>query len=200
MSKFIEVSDEDYETLMELSKELQLQSNDGNAFPYFWEPAHEVLEMNANDEGEETYVYDFRQAESYTLEEYAEDNEQLWYDYVLDSDTAIEGSDTLERPYTKEDESGWREYIEDHMGSCVRIYTQDWVQHTTHNPSLFKSDVKNFIETNKHHLGRNPHTYARTSFRMYKMEKLIECLYRLNKQPKELVNHEAVRFVYKENK
>ena len=192
--KTIEVSDEDYETLMTLSKELQLQPNDGNAFPYFWEPGHELLETNFNDEGEECFIYDCSDAESYSPKEYADHKYGLWVEYLRDIGS-YEIEDGEVRSYQKDDENKWIAYIEEY-GKGVRVYTQDWVHKTTHNPSLFKDDVKEFIEGNQHHLGRNPHTYARTSFRMYRMGKLIEALYRLNKQPIEDVNHEARRFVY----
>ena len=63
------------------------------------------------------------------------------------------------------------------------------------NFSLFKSDVKGFIRGNSHHLGGKPHTYARTFFRMNKMEELVRIIYKLNPQPKETVNHEARLYI-----
>jgi hypothetical protein len=63
------------------------------------------------------------------------------------------------------------------------------------HPSLFRSDVQGFVKHNTHHLGRNPHTYARTIWRMPKMESLVEAVMRLNKEHTEEVNHEAARYM-----
>lgn len=188
--KTIEVSDEDYETLMSLSKELQLQDNHCQAFPYFWEPSSEKLVPNVNDEGEEVLIYDYDIGESFSPSSYAEANETLWAGFVKEFRDNEE-----ERDYEDDDETDWVEYIRDNAES-VRIFTQDWERSTEHNPSLFLSDVQSFLTANAHHLGRDPKTYARTIWRMPKMEALVAAIYRLNKQPTEAVNREAARFVF----
>jgi len=178
--KTIELSDEDYNTLMELSKEYQTQSNDGNAFPYLWEPSGSKLVPNVNGEGEVTKIY--KDCEEYTPQQFAELNEN-------DFDAFIEENFSLndEYPDIKCDdkdfdkvERDWIEYIEIH--DLGQILTLDWQDESEHNPSLFKSDVENFIKFNYYHLGKDPHTYARTVWRMDKMEALISILCRINKQ------------------
>lgn len=187
--KTIQLTNEDYEALMELSKELQLQANHSQAFPYFWEPASEKLEDDPNDEGEIGIVFCSYRQETYTLKEYAESNPEMYKRFRLEEEI---GEDE-----TYEDiEHEWKDWLEYQDG--LRTYSQNWEQSTDHNPSLFLSDVKNYIEKNEHHLGRNPRTYARTVWRMPKMEKLIEILYRLNTQPYEEVNEEARRYVFKD--
>ena len=192
--KTIELSDEDYNTLMELSKEYQTQSNDGNAFPYLWEPSGSKLVPNVNGEGEVTKIY--KDCEEYTPQQFAELNEN-------DFDAFIEENFSLndEYPDIKCDdkdfdkvERDWIEYIEIH--DLGQILTLDWQDESEHNPSLFKSDVENFIKFNYYHLGKDPHTYARTSWRMDKMEQLISILCRINKQ--ENANSEIKSRVFQE--
>jgi hypothetical protein len=178
--KTIELSDEDYDTLMELSKEYQTQSNDGNAFPYFWEPSSSKLVLNRNGEGEVTKIY--KDGEEYTPQQFAELNEDYFNQFI---ENKLSGDETYPKiKYDSKDfyriEEDWIEEIElDGMGDVV---TYDWEDNTEHNPSLFKSDVKNFIKFNYYHLGKDPHTYARTVWRMDKMEALISILCRINKQ------------------
>ncbi len=201
--KTIEVSNEDYEILIELSKELQTQPNHGQAFPYFWEPASEKLVTNVNGEGEVTKIY--YDCDTYSPEDYAENHHELYLEFLNDADHFETHEDALKydedngHEYITDLETEWIEYIECHSNDAV-VYSSDWEQSTDHNPSLFLSDVQGYIEGNKHHLGRNPRTYARTIHRMPKMQQLIECIYRLNKQPAEDVNQEAKRFVYLEKK
>ena len=59
--------------------------------------------------------------------------------------------------------------------------------------------IKDFIKYNKHHLGGDPHPYSRSIWRMPKMQSLVECVLRLNQNHGEEVNHEAKRFLKKEN-
>jgi len=191
--KTIQVSDEDYKTLMELSRELQLQDNDCQAFPYFWEPASEKLEISTNDEGEVIKLYDRVWGESFTPEEYAS-NEQKTYDSFI---TEYHGDEEYHNTtYDLDLESEWLDYLNETHGDIIEIYSEDWTHQTEHNPSFFKSDVKNFIEGNTKWLGRNTHTYARTVFRMPKMTKLITAIYRLNPQSSDEINQEAKRIVF----
>jgi len=190
--KQIQVSDHDYDTLMELSKELQLQDNDWNAFPYFWEPMSKKEELNFHGEGEIVKVYNPCYGEG---PEYPEDtalyNEDLWVKYCESMELA------LGTPYSDEHQDEWIEFLESNGYDKL---TFDMNDVSEHNPSLFKQDVKDFIGANRHHLGKDPHTYARTFFRMPRMAKLIEAIYRLNKQPIGTINKEASRFVYNETR
>jgi len=190
--KTIEVSDEDYETLMALSKELQLQDNTGQTFPYFWEPSSKKLVTNVNDEGSIVRIYDGNTSESYTLSDYAEYEEALWEQFLDHKDSSV-------RNYSEEDEDDWLEFIKDNKDD-VRVYTMDYERICDHNPSLFMSDVDAYCKNNTHHLGLDPHAFSHSMWRMPKMQALVEAIYRINKQPKETVNDEARRFVYKDEK
>lgn len=191
--KTITVTDKDYETLMELSKELQTQTNNYQAAPYFWEPSSYKQEVNIHGEGEEVLVY--YDCDEYTLQDFAENYEELYgiflrYANLWDEAQSAE-SNLL---YTKDTEDAWKDYIERHIFGAT-IWTVDWKQTHDHNPSLFLSDVENYIKCNKHHLGRKPRTYSRTIWRMPKMEQLVQCLLRLNTEVEETeMNHEALRF------
>jgi len=181
--KTIQISDEDYQALMEFSKELQTQANHSQAFPYFWEPASEKLVLDPNDEGEVTEIFLEGDNETMSPEDYAEKNPRLYSNFLEHQE------------FEAEPGHEWIKYIENNAKDA-RTYSSNWEQSSDHNPSLFLSDVQNYIKTNKHNLGRNPRTYANTVQRMYKMEKLVEIIYRLNPQEKETVNEEARRFVF----
>lgn len=173
--KTLQLSEEDYETLMELSKELQTQPNHSQAFPYFWEPASEQL--IPNDDGDVIRVFDHDSADEMSLEEFGEHRREIREMFLKDE------------LYDHECEYDWADFIKSNCKS-VTLFSYEWKIKTDHNPSLFLSDVKGFIESNRHNLGRNPGTYARTVHRMPKMQRLIEILYRINPQPEESVNHE----------
>jgi len=183
--KTIQVSDEDYKTLMELSKELQTQENDYQAFPYFWEPSSYKREIDPNDEGEYSVLFDYNQCERFTPIEYKENFESSWIDFCEFEEIEVDSD-------FSENEQEYLNYLEDNFP--IRVYTENDVQKQEHNPSLFKSDVKNFIQHNKHHLGRDPHTYSRSIWRMPKMETLVGAILRINKNHNEEINHEAKRF------
>jgi hypothetical protein len=185
--KTIEVSDEDYKTLMELSRELQLQDNHSQAFPYFWESCSEKLIRDPNDEGEIRQVYDYDAEESYTVEEYAENNHKVWLSF-------LKYNNIEEKQYHSKFGRRFGEYLSVHY-SCAS-YSSNLEQVSEHNPSLFLSDVTKYIFNNQHHLGKCPRTYARTVQRMPKMVKLVEAIYRLNPQLEEFVNHEAKHVVF----
>lgn len=168
--KTIQMSDEDYKTLMELSKELQTQQHDSQAFPRFWSPRSTKYEIGTGD-----------------------DEKGFYFDGEFETSQELFNDDDLRKKYLKNEEmkaetdfSGidlysWEKFLEEEG------YTMAYRRETEvldNNFSLFKSDVKKYIRLNKHHLGKAPHTYANTIFRMHKMEKLIKCLYRLNPMEK----------------
>ncbi len=193
--KTIEVSDEDYEVLMELSKELQTQETDCQAFPYYWNPSSYVERPNINNEGEYIYVLD-DSCELQDLKSFADDNPKLYLDFL--------DNEHIEATVYKYDESleyEWKEFLDGTVFDVEKefynysIVSNDLVHESEHNFSLFKSDVQNFIDNNKHHLGERPHTYARTIWRMGKMSKLMSCLLRLNNEIDiELLPSEVRRF------
>lgn len=190
--KTIKLSDEDYYKLMELSRELQLQTNNGQAFPYFWEPSSEKLEPNINNEGDVIEVYDSEESETFSLQEIADDSEEeLWSKFLKENEIK-------EQPYTEEHEKDFTDYlVSQKNGYRFYVHSSDWKRSRDHNPSLFLSDVKQYCKSNTHHLGRKPAAYSDSIFRMPKMQNLVEIIYRINPQPEEEVNHEARRFVYK---
>lgn len=194
-------ANQDMQTLMEFSKELQEQPNHGQAFSYYWCPASEKLDTNIHGEGEVVSVhYD---TETYSLQEYAElgfcdhtVSESCEYAKFL-NEKQFSGQETyhvFNKQYIEELEEDWRAYIADYSFDA-EVWTEDWRESIDNNPSFFLSDTKDYIKYNKHHLGRNPYTYAQTIHRMPKMAKLMEILYRLNPQPKETCNPEAYRIV-----
>lgn len=188
--KTINVSDKDYEILMELSKELQLQENDRQIFPYYWEARSDKFSQSPNGEGEFFEIY--LDGETYDISYFSED-EEIWANYLKEQHEEYEYREYDE----KIDETLLKDYILDNIkGTEIVWFVTE--QECKSNPSLFKEDVKNFIKYNSHHLGENPHTYANSVWRMPKMEALIKAIYRLNPQPKELINKECERFVYEE--
>lgn len=186
--KTIEVRDEDYEVLMELSKELQLQENDYQAFPYYWEARSDKMVKSLNGEGEFFRIY--LDGEVHDLDYFYED-EEIWANYLKEEYERDEY-----REYDElNDEESFKEYVLNNIKGTDEIWYER-EQQCKANPSLFKSDVKNFIEYNSHHLGENPHTYANSIWRMPKMEALVKAIYRLNPQPKELVNRGCESIVW----
>ena len=80
--KTISVSDEDYEILMELSKELQTQENDHQAFPYFWEPRSEKSVQGSEDDTPLAY----HDCSTYEFEELEESCPELWDEFINKND------------------------------------------------------------------------------------------------------------------
>lgn len=182
----LEVREEDYTLLKELVHELQTQENDSQAFPYFWGPRSKQESLGTSDDT--PMVYDTESAESYTLEGYAECNEEVFSIFLSNNDLP---QDT---EYGDIDEDDWQSWVESYPHVYITYSRMEYV--SENNFSLFKSDVKQHIKTNSHHLGDNPHTYARTVWRMPKMEKLIQAIYRLFPAEEEEVNEEARRYVF----
>lgn len=180
----INLSEQDYNDLMELTKELQEQENDTQAFPYYWQPASYKMESTTNDDVNYAVVYDSDSASSCSLKDLWDDEESLKQSFIelesLDEDIEFDDIDL----------SDWLSHVKN--DPQYTVYYQEEAQVFEHNPSLFKSDIKGFIESNKHHLGQRPHTYARTVWRMPKMIKLIEILTRIN--PVENCNQEMKRY------
>lgn len=181
--KSIQVSDEDYETLMGLSKELQVQENDRQAFPYFWSP-RSTMKVQGCDNGEKVYFLDDR---TKTAQEVFESDDELRESFLKDCALNLE---TSFEEIEKRHEGEWEDYIKNMTEYSVVYEKEEEV--TDNNFSLFKQDVKEYIYRNKHHLGKNPHAFANTIVRMTRMEKLIKCLYRINVQPEEITNQEAL--------
>jgi len=188
--KTITVTDKDYETLMELSKELQTQTNNAQAFPYYWNPASYKQEVNIHGEGAEIEVsYD---CDTYTLEEFAESYEKFYNEFIDDFNLYGDKPYAL-GIYHKDLENAWMDYISNYIDEAT-TWTLDWEHKEEHNPTLFLKDAESYVKNNAHHLGKDPHTYSRTIQRMPRMEMLVECLLRINNSiPEAESNHEALR-------
>jgi len=146
----IEISKNDYKKLIELSKELQTQTNNSQAYPYFWEPSSYRMEMNPHGEGQDIRVY--HDTELYGFLEFAECDDYENYNKFLKYKMKFEFDDDEEESednirynlneYYPDLEEEWKDYIEDDIDD-TEVYTFDWNQKQDHNPSLFMSDVKN---------------------------------------------------------
>jgi len=172
--KTIEVSDEDYENLMELSKELQTQPHHGQAFPRFWEPHSEYLVLDYNDEGEvEKLIY---RGEEIDLEDAFESDEE---DRCKFLEANGYDPDLTFTNLTEDQRDEFKDFLI--RFSDVESRTYNWEGMTLNNPSLFLSDVQEFVKCNPHHLGRNPTTFSRSFWRMPKMENLVRIICEMNK-------------------
>ena len=144
-TKTITLSEEDYNSLMDLCKEMQIQENDGQAHPYFWEPMSSRYVTSPDDEGEVMFHYD---CENYTPEE-------MWnggFEEMKKSFLELECDDKEEKDVIySEIEDEWVSFIEETGGYDFTKWYSVLEQKSEHNPSLFKSDVKDFIQYNKHH-------------------------------------------------
>lgn len=152
------------------------------------------LEVNIHDEGSITRIY--HDGEVYSPKSLAEYDNYLWEEFI----TKECNLPWFEKYYSEKYEKEWIEFIDCKSDWYYQVWTEDWKESTDHNPSLFLSDVQNYCKTNTLHLGKDPNTYARTIWRMPKMEALVKAIYRLNPQPKDEVNREALRFVYPKDK
>jgi hypothetical protein len=194
--KTIELSDKDYKDLMELSKEYQTQENDCQAFPYLWEPSSLHLVPDVNGEGEITKMY--KDSEEYTPQEFAELNESDFDSFISEQAEIDESCSDIKCDDKRfnEVEKDWIIYVElNDLADCIRTFNKE--DESEHNPSFFKSDVQEFIKNNWYHLGEKPHTYARTAWRMDRMEKLVSILCRIN--PQENATTEIKASALKEN-
>ena len=191
--KTITVSDADYETLMNLSKELQLQPNHGQAFPYYWEPRSDKRDYDLNGEGELEIVV--LGSEEYDLVELAKEEPELFGDFLSEmvEEEDLESASGADGAVTEEFRQDWIAWLCDNKD--YTLYTYNMEPKSDHNPSLFLDDVKGYIEHNQHHLGSNAHTYGNTIWRMPRMEELVKVLYRINPQAEGDVCDEAWRVV-----
>lgn len=170
--KTIELSDDDYETLMQLTKELREQPNHYQAFPYFWEPQSERLVPNLHGEGEVHQLY--LNGDEVDPETEFNGDDQNTLDFL---DEIGMNLDSKWEDLTDAQKEAFEKYLIDNC-DC-ELYTSNYEYKSEHNPSLFLSDAQNFIAHNRHHLGRNPTTFARTIWRMPKMEKLVKIIYEI---------------------
>ena len=181
--KTIELTDEAYDELMALAAELQLQENDSQAHPVIWTPSSLKKIVVAEGCGQE-YLIDDEGHEYLPVElkyeEHCEDDANTYWECYLQSNYDVE---EYEHISYDDQEYDFTEWLVDNYG--FRKICLEEQRICEDNPSVFKSDVKNFCETNQHHLGKDPRTFAHTSWRMPKMTRLVELVAGLNRQPKE---------------
>lgn len=184
MTKYIEVSDDDYNILMELSKELQIQDNDGQAFPYYWSPSSlEYITDYYNGDITMILIDDEPCPITEFKEQYPEEYDIFLKEFIDDYNRAFD---------IDIDIVDLIEFIEKTF-SGVHIYYQKEERIINNNISIFKSDVINFCKNNHYRLGTDPKPYANSIFRMNKMKLLIECLCRLNNSiPSTDINNELL--------
>jgi hypothetical protein len=192
--KTIELSDEDYDLLMSLAAELQTQPNDGNAHPVCWSPSSLKRNVVAEGCGEIHFIDD--DGGEFTLEELfkSEGNsgdktigEEFIQYYTNDDPDANITIDTMDMYWDE-----FENYLDDEYRFRKVELREERV--CEQNFSLFKSDVKNFCETNQHHLGKDPRTYSQSIWRMPKMRKLVELVAKLNIQPLESIEGD-IRYI-----
>lgn len=169
----VKISKEDHTALMEFSKELQSQPNDGNRPPCFWAPRSTKTVIGTEDD--DYVLHSSGTNANFSPEEYADENEEAYSKFLMYQE------DPPDMPYAEIDEHEWVLWVRENCNIHI-CYSKD-EQVSEPNFSLFKSDVKGFIEGSGKYLGADPHTCARTFFHMDKMERLVEILYRLNPQP-----------------
>lgn len=175
----IEFNKEDYEFLMEISKELITQDKDFQASPRFWSPRSTKKGIGTHDD--ELIVVDDG---IHTPEEYFECTvDSLAEEFIKENEIEFKNYEE------SIDEYEWIQFLKFHKECDISYYFayQKDIEECENNFSIFKSDVKNFIEGNRHHLGKNPHTYANTFFRMSKMERLVKILCGINGNYKDYI-------------
>ena len=91
--KTIEVSDEDYDILMDLSKELQTQDNVGQAYPYYWTPSSYRLEPNLHGEGELVRVAEDGEDLEH-IDDFKESHQEMWNNFVLEEGIDVNSEST----------------------------------------------------------------------------------------------------------
>jgi hypothetical protein len=172
--KQINLSDEDYKFLMECVKELNEQDHDGQAHPRFWVPCSTREGIGTEDD--EKQIYNNRNCCIEEAEEVFENNPELVESFFEFRFFRLGEDETCE--FGELSASEVDDFI-DHVGEDPDydiVYSRK-EEKCEVNPSFFKSDVKRFIASNKHHLGENPQTYAHSVWRMPKMERLVNILY-----------------------
>ncbi len=198
MSKTITLSDDDYEVLMSLSKELQLQPNHSQAFPYFWSASSIKYVESTEEEYDRVLVFDCDTCDQYTLSEYFDHVQEVHpkkCQLFLSNLDQYKNSTKDELQNVQYDplyEDDWFDFIRASLYMYGTLLYESKVDTLDNNPSIFLSDVQEYIRRNPHHLGTKPHTFANTICRMDKMEQLMTILYQLN--PQKDINVEAASF------
>lgn len=167
---------EDIEFLRELQHELNTQETDGQANPRFWGVLEEREVPTSEDYADETYVYDYEDGASYTVEEYIDVVQTHIEDYVDDEDVIEEWNDL-----DKSDVGDIVTFCEDSLGwNCCAVYskTEVFISRET-GCFLTKRACQLHIDQNGYNY-RKPHTYAMTAWRNPEFERLLRILTTMN--------------------
>ncbi|RPK20947.1 hypothetical protein EH2_00240 [Bacillus subtilis] len=157
---------QDIQFLKELQQELKNQDNDGQAAPRFW-TVGDYEWVEAREENAERYsVYLPYIAEAYVLDDYLED---LKEDSELSKEALTElKNDDCDNPI---------EWIQKYIDEEAKLIPERKV-HIVRPDTMFltKEEAKRHINLNKHHYTSEVHTYAMTSWRAPKVERLLKVL------------------------
>lgn len=158
----IEVTDEMYEFLMDLSKELNSQDHRCTAMPYFFQVQTDEKAIGADgiDEsyevwvGNDTILRDEEDIKQAVFELRDWDGDNVVHEQLYSKLDEYEIEDILEEEYTK------------HFERDVQVYK---------NAFLTAKACKKHIEANRHHYN-NPQDYLTHAFRNPELEKVFEFL------------------------
>ncbi|CAM2142543.1 conserved hypothetical protein [Paraburkholderia tropica] len=157
---------QDIQFLKELQQELKNQDNDGQAAPRFW-TVGDYEWVEAREENAERYsVYLPYIAEAYVLDDYLED---------LKEDCQLSRKALTE--LNQDDFDDAIEWIQKYIDEEAELIPERKV-HIIQPDTMFltKAEAKRHIKLNKHHYTSEAHTYAMTSWRAPKVERLLKIL------------------------
>ena len=114
--KNINLTDEDYNILMELSKELQVQERDHQGYPRFWSPRSTRKTIGTVDDVPVFYNHalDGMYSPEEISEEYPEEFANFLKDYY-----------TVDTKYEDISEDWWISEVEDNIRDCTLYYQKD---------------------------------------------------------------------------
>ena len=167
--KKIELTDNEYEFLKDLSHELNTQDTDGTAQPVYWGVEEEKEVLTIEGQGEPRIRFDDG---AYTLEELVENINENISDYepdIQDEWKELDKEDADEVCTFAQERLKW-----DHIYDVFWV-EKEWQISRLTGAFLTKRACKKYIETNHYHHCK-PHTYALHAFRNYELETLLRLL------------------------
>ena len=174
----IYVTDQDYTTLRDLLKELRQQPSYGQESPRYWVPQSTLREYSAHDNGGYKCLLN-EIGEEVDAKEIAKDDPVLFGLFLKTLDEEMLLEDLYSGNIIKNNLAEWQEWLYEEQKYQYRYYNTIKVREE--NPSLFLSDVKGYIVSHAHELGKNPEAFAHTIHDMPKMKALIDILDRISK-------------------
>jgi hypothetical protein len=158
--KQILVTDEVYEFLMDLSKEINTQDNRSTADPYFYQIQEKKRVPSSEGCGEKAWYCDG------TMLTTDEDEKEAIFEY---NDWDLD-SEEHQKLYSKMDES-------DREAILSGNYREVWYEDTEEYSNFFltERDCEKHIKLNCYHYNQ-PRSYVKHAFRSYEFEKVIKFL------------------------